>query len=53
MGQLMGAILQMTSTLVVGFTIAFINGWELTLIMIAILPIIGLTGAMQIKMLQG
>ncbi|KAJ3106312.1 ATP-binding cassette, sub-B (MDR TAP), member 4 [Phlyctochytrium planicorne] len=52
-GRLMGSIVQTFVTMLTGLLIAFINGWELTLVVLAAVPFIGIAGAMQIKAMTG
>ena len=52
-GQLLGTIVQTIATLVAGFTIAFVNGWQLTLIILAILPVMAAGQALQLSKLKG
>jgi ATP-binding cassette subfamily B (MDR/TAP) protein 1 len=41
------------TTLTIGFVIAFIFGWQLTLVLLALLPLIVLSGAMQFFAMRG
>ncbi|KAJ3085456.1 Multidrug resistance protein 1, partial [Quaeritorhiza haematococci] len=52
-GELLGIVLQTVANLVSGVLIAFLHGWELTLVLVGIIPLILLAGAMQFKALQG
>ena len=52
-GSLVGTFLQIAATLITGMIISFINGWQLTLVILALLPMIALAGALQMKVLQG
>ncbi|KAJ3078378.1 ATP-binding cassette, sub-B (MDR TAP), member 4, partial [Quaeritorhiza haematococci] len=52
-GQLMGTLLQAFVTAVSGLTIAFYYGWELTLVILAAVPLLIAGGALQLKVLTG
>jgi len=52
-GQLMGTILQSVSSMFVGLFIAFYYGWELTLVILAAIPVIGIAGYLQLRVLEG
>ncbi|KAJ3095022.1 ATP-binding cassette, sub-B (MDR TAP), member 4, partial [Phlyctochytrium bullatum] len=52
-GRLMGTIVQTLVTMLTGLIIAFVNGWALTLVVLAAVPFIGIAGAMQIKAMTG
>ncbi|KAJ3099209.1 ATP-binding cassette, sub-B (MDR TAP), member 4 [Phlyctochytrium bullatum] len=52
-GRLMGTIVQTIVTMITGLLIAFINGWALTLVVLAAVPFIGIAGAMQIRAMTG
>ncbi|KAJ3106311.1 Multidrug resistance protein 1 [Phlyctochytrium planicorne] len=52
-GRLMATIIQTVVTMLTGLIIAFVNGWELTLVVLGIMPIIGIAGAMQIRTMTG
>ncbi|KAJ3195804.1 (ABC) transporter, partial [Dinochytrium kinnereticum] len=52
-GRLMGTIVQTMVTMFTGLIIAFASGWELTLVVLAAVPFIGIAGAMQIKAMTG
>ncbi|CAO2818228.1 unnamed protein product [Amaranthus hypochondriacus] len=45
MGEKVGKFLQMISTFVGGFVIAFIKGWLLTLVMLSSIPLLAISGA--------
>lgn len=45
LGEKVGNIIMSISMLILGFVVAFIWGWKLTLIMFAIVPLLGITGA--------
>ncbi|PON83068.1 ABC transporter [Trema orientale] len=45
MGEKVGKFLQLVSTFIGGFTIAFIKGWLLTLVMMTTIPLVVISGA--------
>nr|DAD32953.1 TPA_asm: hypothetical protein HUJ06_011804 [Nelumbo nucifera] len=47
MGEKVGKFIQMTSTFIGGFIVAFIKGWLLTLVMLSSLPAVVISGAMM------
>jgi len=49
----LGLIVMNAVTMVVGLTIAFIYGWQLSLVLLALLPLIVIGGAMQLLVLGG
>ncbi|KAJ3057974.1 ATP-binding cassette, sub-B (MDR TAP), member 4, partial [Quaeritorhiza haematococci] len=52
-GQLIGTLIQSFANIVAGLVIAFVNGWELTLVVLATIPMIGAGGMLEFKALQG
>ncbi|XP_044963714.1 ABC transporter B family member 21-like [Hordeum vulgare subsp. vulgare] len=52
-GDTLQLVVQNTSTLVAGLVIAFVSNWELSLIILALIPLIGLNGWIQMKFIQG
>ncbi|KAF7852170.1 hypothetical protein BT93_L0559 [Corymbia citriodora subsp. variegata] len=44
MGEKVGKFIQLVSTFVGGFVIAFINGWQLTLVMLITIPLLVIAG---------
>ncbi|KAJ1653093.1 hypothetical protein IWQ61_006717 [Dispira simplex] len=52
-GKLIGTILNATSSLVVGVVIALIRGWQLTLVVLALLPVIIAGTALEMKAMAG
>eukprot|EP00873_Tetraselmis_striata_P012568 jgi/Tetstr1/432832/TSEL_022182.t2 len=52
-GDAAGLLFQNVTTFAVGFTIAFINGWKMTLVIIAAVPLIVISGLIQAKIGQG
>ena len=45
----MSSIVQLVVTLVAGLTIAFVKGWELTLIVLCVVPFIAAAGTLQMR----
>ncbi|KAJ3317373.1 ATP-binding cassette, sub-B (MDR TAP), member 4 [Blyttiomyces sp. JEL0837] len=52
-GRSMGSIVQAVATMGTGLILAFVHGWQLTLIVLCSVPFIGIAGAMQISALTG
>ncbi|KAJ3106313.1 ATP-binding cassette, sub-B (MDR TAP), member 4 [Phlyctochytrium planicorne] len=52
-GRLLGSIVEAMVIIVTGLVIAFINGWELTLVVLGAVPLIGVAASMQVKVLTG
>ncbi|TPX35586.1 hypothetical protein SmJEL517_g02169 [Synchytrium microbalum] len=52
-GQTLSLIIQGLSAVCVGMGIAFANGWQLTLVILAIVPLISLAGQFQFRVLNG
>ncbi|CAO2192855.1 unnamed protein product [Urochloa humidicola] len=52
-GDALQLVVQNSSTLVAGLVIAFVSNWELSLIILALIPLIGLNGWIQMKFIQG
>jgi len=50
-GEKVGNFLHHTSTFVAGFAVGFINGWQLTLVILALTPLIAAAGAFMTKMM--
>ncbi|KAJ3207855.1 Multidrug resistance protein 1 [Clydaea vesicula] len=50
-GQLIGSVFQTMSTMVVGLTIAFYHGWQLTLVIFCAMPVIAAAGFLQLRLL--
>jgi len=53
LGDRMGLMVQNLSTVIVGLAIAFSYGWKLTLVLMALLPIIVVAGAMEMMAMKG
>ena len=51
-GDLLGTVAQSLVNIVVGLSIAFSNGWQLTLVIMAIMPFLIIAGAIQMKTLH-
>jgi ATP-binding cassette subfamily B (MDR/TAP) protein 1 len=52
-GDNLALAVQITSTLIVGFLIAFVADWKLTLIILCVMPLLGVQGYAQVKFLKG
>ncbi|CAL5097082.1 unnamed protein product [Urochloa decumbens] len=52
-GDALQLAVQNSSTLVAGLVIAFVSSWQLSLIILALIPLIGLNGWIQMKFIQG
>ncbi|KAJ1284937.1 hypothetical protein BS78_03G243600 [Paspalum vaginatum] len=52
-GDNLALAVQVTSTLIAGFVIAFVADWKLTLIILCAMPLSGAQGYAQIKFLEG
>jgi ATP-binding cassette, subfamily B (MDR/TAP), member 1 len=52
-GDALQLVVQNFATLVAGLVIAFVSNWELSLIILALIPLIGLNGWIQMKFIQG
>ncbi|CAL4895809.1 unnamed protein product [Urochloa decumbens] len=52
-GDALQLAVQNSSTLVAGLVIAFVSNWQLSLIILALIPLIGLNGWIQMKFIQG
>eukprot|EP00178_Gracilaria_changii_P015844 TRINITY_DN444_c7_g1_i1.p1 TRINITY_DN444_c7_g1~~TRINITY_DN444_c7_g1_i1.p1 ORF type:complete len:1288 (-),score=283.32 TRINITY_DN444_c7_g1_i1:6972-10835(-) len=52
-GDALGGIAMVTSTLLTGFLIAFLSCWRVALVVTVIFPAMGLSEAMNIKMISG
>jgi ABC-type multidrug transport system fused ATPase/permease subunit len=49
----LAVILQNVVTLCVGYVTAFVNGWKMTLVVTAVLPLLGFSSYMQMKFFTG
>ncbi|CAL5423195.1 unnamed protein product [Camellia sinensis] len=52
-GDALGQLVQDSATAVAGLTIAFQASWQLALIILSLIPLIGLTSFVQVKFLKG
>lgn len=52
-GVRLATLTQNLSNLGIGIIIAFVYGWELTLLIVAVVPVIAVAGAAEIKLLSG
>ncbi|KAN0050692.1 hypothetical protein ACTA71_003837 [Dictyostelium dimigraforme] len=50
-GEKIGNFLHHTSTFICGFIVGFVNGWQLTLVIFALTPLIAAAGAFMTKMM--
>ncbi|KAJ1903226.1 hypothetical protein IWQ60_012609, partial [Tieghemiomyces parasiticus] len=52
-GSLIGVLIQSASTLIIGFVLAFTHGWQLTLVVMAVLPLTVAAQVLQLNALSG
>ncbi|XP_061185823.1 ATP-dependent translocase ABCB1-like [Saccostrea echinata] len=52
-GAQLGIMLQNFANIGTGVIIGFVYGWQLTLVILAFIPIIGIAGVLQMKLLEG
>ncbi|XP_065863986.1 ABC transporter B family member 4-like isoform X2 [Euphorbia lathyris] len=52
-GDVLGLLIQNVATIVVGLSIAFEANWQLALIVLVMIPLLGINGCVQNKFLQG
>ncbi|KAL5149236.1 ABC transporter B family member 11 [Glycine soja] len=52
-GDALGLLVQNTATAIAGLVIAFESSWQLALIILALVPLLGLNGYLQFKFLKG
>jgi ATP-binding cassette, subfamily B (MDR/TAP), member 1 len=51
--DVMGIVVQNMSTLIAGYVVAFTNGWKMTLVVTAALPLLAFSSYMQVKFFTG
>ncbi|NXK03594.1 MDR3 protein, partial [Herpetotheres cachinnans] len=51
-GDKMGLLVQAVTTFVTGFIVGFVRGWKLTLVILAVSPVLGLSAALWAKVLS-
>jgi len=52
-GDTLSLIVQNIGTIVCGLTIAFVSNWQLALVILALVPLLGMQGFIQMKFMQG
>ncbi|KAG6525619.1 hypothetical protein ZIOFF_015581 [Zingiber officinale] len=52
-GDVLSLIVQNITTLITGLVIAFVSNWQLSLIILALVPLLGFNGYVQMKFIQG
>ncbi|XP_010938828.1 ABC transporter B family member 11 [Elaeis guineensis] len=52
-GDALALVVQNTASMVAGLLIAFLANWQLSLIILALIPLIGLNGYIQMKFIKG
>ncbi|XP_021821988.1 ABC transporter B family member 11-like [Prunus avium] len=52
-GDALGLLAENSATAIAGFCIAFVANWQLALIILVLLPLLGLNGYVQVKFLKG
>ncbi|XP_048755888.2 ATP-dependent translocase ABCB1-like isoform X2 [Ostrea edulis] len=52
-GAQLGSMFQNLANIGTGVIIGFVYGWQLTLVILAFIPIIGIAGVLQMKLLEG
>ena len=52
-GDALGLLVENSATAIAGLCIAFVANWQLALIILVLLPLLGLTGYVQVKFLKG
>lgn len=52
-GAQLGTMLQNLANIGTGIIIGFVYGWQLTLVILAFIPIIGIAGVLQMQLLEG
>jgi ATP-binding cassette subfamily B (MDR/TAP) protein 1 len=52
-GDALGLLVENIATAIAGLVIAFVASWQLALVILALVPLLGLSGFLQVKLLQG
>ena len=52
-GNQVALIVQNLATIIAGLTLAFTANWQLSLVVLCLVPMLGVAGSMQMKALQG
>ncbi|WJX90822.1 ABC transporter B member 11 [Trifolium repens] len=52
-GDALGLLVENIATAIAGLVIAFVASWQLALVILALVPLLGLNGFLQVKFLQG
>ncbi|KAJ3025735.1 UNVERIFIED_CONTAM: Multidrug resistance protein 1 [Siphonaria sp. JEL0065] len=52
-GQSMATLVQLCASMVAGLLLAFLNGWQLTLVVLGTMPLMGAAGQLQMSMMTG
>ncbi|XP_045813313.1 ABC transporter B family member 4-like [Trifolium pratense] len=52
-GDALGLLVENISTAIAGLVIAFVASWQLALVILALVPLLGLNGFLQVKFLKG
>ncbi|KAI9333111.1 P-loop containing nucleoside triphosphate hydrolase protein [Obelidium mucronatum] len=52
-GQSMATIVQLSASIAAGLILAFTNGWQLTLVVLGTMPLMGAAGQLQMSMMTG
>jgi ATP-binding cassette, subfamily B (MDR/TAP), member 1 len=52
-GDALGLLVENIATAIAGLVIAFTASWQLALIILALVPLLGLNGFLQVKFLKG
>ncbi|CAL8990978.1 unnamed protein product [Prunus brigantina] len=52
-GDALGLLVENSATAIAGLCIAFVANWQLALIILVLMPLLGLTGYVQVKFLKG
>ncbi|KAJ6795680.1 ABC transporter B family member 11-like isoform X2 [Iris pallida] len=52
-GDALALLVQNVGTMVAGLVVAFVANWQLAMIILALIPLLGLNGFLQVKFMQG